>query len=48
MRSKNVPWSSIETVDNIDDAVHTWERLFKDIAAQHAPLKTKRAKANQL
>ena len=44
---KNVPWSSIESVENIDDAVHMWERLFKDIADQHAPLKTKRAKANQ-
>ena len=44
---KNVPWSSIESVENIDDAVHMWEQLFRDIADQHAPLKTKRAKANQ-
>ena len=31
----------------MDDAVHLWERLFIDVAEQHAPLKTKRAKANQ-
>ena len=44
---KNVPWSSIESVEDIDDAINLWERLFKDIADQHAPLKTKREKANQ-
>ena len=40
-------YHGVESVDNIDDAVHMWERLFTDIADQHAPLKTKRAKGNQ-
>ena len=44
---KNIPWSSIESVQDIDDGIHLWERLFKAIADQHAPLKTKHAKANQ-
>ena len=42
----NVPWNII-AVESVDDAVHLWERLFIDIAEQHAPLKTKRPKRNQ-
>ena len=42
-----VPWNSVESFDNIDDAVFLWERLFIGVADQHAPIKTKRVKANQ-
>lgn len=42
-----VPWSIIESAEDVDDAVTLWEQLFKGIADQHAPVKIKRAKVNQ-
>ena len=39
-----VPWSVIDGVENVSDAVFLWERLFSEIANEHALLKIKRAK----
>ena len=33
---EQVPWSVIEGVDDIDDTVFLWEKLFKDCADQRA------------
>ena len=41
---EQVPWSVIEGVGDIDDTVFLWEKLFKDCADQHAPIKSKRVK----
>ena len=38
-----VPWSVIDGVENVRDAVFLWERLFSEIANEHALLKIKRA-----
>ena len=35
----SVPWSVIESFDDINDAVVAWNNLFIDVANQHAPLK---------
>ena len=35
----SVPWSVIESFDDINDAVIAWNNLFVDVANQHAPLK---------
>ena len=35
----SVPWSVVESFDDINDAVVTWNNLFVDVANQHAPLK---------
>ena len=42
-----VPWSVISGMENIDDSVFLWERLFSDIANEHAPLKVKRVKGSK-
>ena len=34
-----VPWSVIESSDDINDAVGAWNNLFVDVANQNAPLK---------
>ena len=39
-----VPWSVIDGVESVSDAVFLWERLFSEIANEHALLKIKRAK----
>ena len=36
-----VPWSVIDGVDDIDDAVLLWDQLFSDVADIHAPFKFK-------
>ena len=41
---EQVPWSVIEGVGDIDDAVFLWEKLFKDCADHHAPIKSRRVK----
>ena len=38
-----VHWSVIDGVENVRDAVFLWERLFSEIANEHALLKIKRA-----
>lgn len=42
-----VPWSVVDGVENVDDAVFLWERLFSEIANEHAPLKIKRVKGSK-
>ena len=39
-----IRWSVIETFDEINDAVSTWNNLFVDVANRHAPLKRIRTK----
>ena len=34
-----IPWSVVDGVENVDDAVFLWERLFSEIANEHAPLR---------
>ncbi len=44
---ETVPWSIIDTFDNINDALETWYVLFLDVVNVHAPLteiRVKRAK----
>ena len=43
---KNIPWSLIDSVDSVDDAVFLWEKLFCDIADKHAPIQKKRLKGH--
>ena len=42
-----VPWSVIDGVENVDDAIFVWERLFSEIGNEHVPLKIKRAKGSK-
>ena len=39
-----IPWSIIESFDDINDAVSAWNSLFIDVANRHAPLKRIRTK----
>lgn len=41
---KQVPWSIVDSVSEIDDCVFLWERLFSRIADLHAPIMFKRVK----
>ena len=41
---EQVPWSIIEGVGDIDDTVFLWEKLFRDCADHHAPIKSRRVK----
>ena len=41
---EQVPWSIIEGVGDIDDTVFLWEKLFRDCADYHAPIKSRRVK----
>ena len=43
---RQVPWSIIGSVESFDERVFLWERLFSEIADQHAPLKCKRVKGS--
>lgn len=38
----NVPWNIVDNEENIDDALHTWNCLFSEIADEHAPIKKRR------
>ena len=42
-----VPWSVIECMNSVSDAVFLWEKLFKEVADKHAPIKAKRLKASK-
>ena len=42
-----VPWSVISGVESVDDKVLLWDRLFSEVADQHAPLKFKRVKGTK-
>ena len=41
---KQVPWSIVDSISEIDDCVFLWERLFSGIADLHAPIMFKRVK----
>ena len=36
-----VPWSLIETFDDVNDMWSTWKHLFMDVVNNHAPIKKK-------
>ena len=38
----DVPWHLVDNEDNINDAVLTWNKLFSDVADNHAPIKKRR------
>ena len=38
----DVPWSIIDGFEDVDDAFHSWTKLFNDVAEKHAPIKTRR------
>ena len=44
---KNVPWNIIDSVEDVDDAVFLWERMFNDVADAHAPIRKKRLKGRK-
>lgn len=44
---KQVPWHSVDYAEDIDAAVLMWERMFSDVADQHAPVKFCRAKGTK-
>ena len=46
-KTKKITKKIVESVDDVNDAVFIWERLFKNIADEHAPIKTKRIKGNR-
>ena len=35
----DIPWSVIESFDDLNDAVSAWNTLFIDVANSHAPIK---------
>ena len=41
---EEAPWSTIDTFDDPDDALDTFNSLFTQILDIHAPIKTKRVK----
>ena len=43
----NVPWSAIESTNDVDDALFFWESLLNGVVDDHAPMKTKRVKCKQ-
>ena len=43
---EKVPWSIIETFEDIDDTIFTWNRLFLEVANEHAPAKRLKIKGN--
>ena len=38
----------VENEDNIDDALFTWNKMFSEVADQHAPVKRRRVKGTPL
>ena len=43
----NVPWSAIESTNDVDDALFLWESLLNGVVDDHAPMRTKRVKGKQ-
>ena len=39
-----IPWSVVESFDDLNDAVSAWNTLFIDVANRHAPIKKLRTK----
>ena len=40
----DIPWSVVESFDDLNDAVSAWNTLFVDVANRHAPIKKLRIK----
>ena len=38
----------VENGDNVDDALFTWNKMFSEVADQHAPVKRRRVKGTPL
>ena len=45
---RNIPWHIVENEDNVDDALFTWNKMFLEVADQHAPVKRRRVKGTPL
>lgn len=45
---RNVPWHVIENENNVDDALLTWNKLFSEVADDHAPIRKRRIKGTPL
>ena len=41
-----IPWSVVETFDDVDDAWYAWKSLFVNIINTHAPIRKFRVKSN--
>ena len=38
----NVPWHvAFDNLENVNDCVYVWNKLFTDVMNEHAPLKTR-------
>ena len=40
----DIPWSTVESFDDINDAASAWNSLFADVANRHTPIKRLRTK----
>ena len=45
---RNIPWHIVENEDNVDDALFAWNKMFSEVADQHAPVKRTRVKGTPL
>ena len=45
---RNVPWHVVDNENNIDDALLTWNKLFSEVADDHAPVKRRRVNGTPL
>lgn len=45
---RNVPWHVVDNENNIDDALLTWNKLFSEVADDHAPVKRRRVKGTPI
>ncbi|XP_073250681.1 uncharacterized protein [Porites lutea] len=45
---RNIPWHIVENEDSVDDALFTWNKMFSEVADQHAPVKRRRVKGTPL
>ena len=45
---RNVPWYVVDNESNVDDALLTWNKLFLEVADDHAPVRKRRVKGNLL
>lgn len=41
---RNIPWHIVENEDNVDDTLLTWNKMFLEVADQHAPVQRRRVK----
>ncbi|PFX25902.1 hypothetical protein AWC38_SpisGene9434 [Stylophora pistillata] len=45
---RDIPWHIVENEDNVDDALFVWNKMFSEVADQHAPVKRRRVKGTPL